>query len=51
MTKASALADSSELFACACGAATVGPTAAARAMAALAIAATSTVPSKGVDTP
>ena len=39
VTKASALADNSELFACACGAATVGPTAAARAMAALAIAA------------
>jgi len=39
VTKAGALADSSELFACACGAATVGPTAAARAMAALAIAA------------
>jgi hypothetical protein len=39
MTKAIALADSIELFACACGAAAVGPTAAARAMAALAIAA------------
>jgi hypothetical protein len=39
VTKAVALADGSELFVCACGAATVGPTAAARAMAALAIAA------------
>ena len=46
VTKASALADSSELFACACGAAAVGPTAAARALAALAIAAGKYVVSK-----